>query len=282
MGLPPDFVVAGHLTLDAADQGYLLGGAAYSALTAARLGRRVGLFTSFGPDLEPGPDLEGIQVLARPSPHSTIFRNVYQAGRRQQRVLSLALPLEAEQIPPSWRAASVVHLAPMVGELGPEFLEAFPKALMGASPQGWLRRWGSGGCVEAAPWTWADKALARLDALILSRDDLAGDEAMATRWAAIVPCLVLTCGEAGAWVYRKGERQHVPALPIRGLVDPTGAGDAFAAAFLVKWAEGVEPIVAARFAALVASFVVEKKGLAGIPTLPQVEAAWGVQPWREH
>ncbi|MDP2727165.1 MAG: PfkB family carbohydrate kinase [Dehalococcoidia bacterium] len=277
MGMAPDFVVAGHLTLDTDNAGYLLGGTAYSALTAARLGRRVGLFTSFASDVEPGPDLEGVQVVSRPSPRSTIFRNTYKARRREQSVLSVALPLEASELPLSWRRASVVHLAPMANELGPEFLETFPGALIGASPQGWMRDWGPDGLVRPAPWSWAEQALPRLDALILSLDDLAGDEAIIAQWATKVPCLVLTCGEAGAWVYYKGERRHVAACPSRRIVDPTGAGDVFAAAFLVKWAEWGDPVPAARFAGLVASFVVEEKGLAGVPTLAQVEECWARQ-----
>lgn len=278
MALAPDFVVVGHLTLDAYAGGYLLGGAAYSALTAARLGRRVGLFTSFGPDLEPGPALKEIQIISRPSPRSTIFRNTYRAGRREQRLLSLALPLEASHLPSSWRKAPAVHLAPMAAEVGPDFLEAFSGALMGASPQGWMRRWGPRqGQVRPAPWSWADQALSRLDALVVSQDDLVGDETLPTRWAAMVTCLVLTAGQEGAWVYYQGEKQHVAALSPMKVVDPTGAGDAFAAAFLVKWAEGADPFQAARFASRVASLVVAEKGLGGVPTLAQVEKGW-VEP----
>jgi sugar/nucleoside kinase (ribokinase family) len=43
-------------------------------------------------------------------------------------------------------------------------------------------------------------------------------------------------------------------------VDPTGAGDAFAAAYLIALDEGADPWQAARFAAAAASFVVEAVG----------------------
>jgi sugar/nucleoside kinase (ribokinase family) len=62
----------------------------------------------------------------------------------------------------------------------------------------------------------------------------------------------------------------VPGFPAVE-VDPTGAGDVFAAAFLVRLQETEDPVQAARFANAVASFCVEGPGVAGIPTREQVE-----------
>lgn len=284
--MTPDFVVAGHLTLDKGKARHRLGGAAYSALAASRLGRRVGLLTSFGPELGPAPpgrrpegwascsELEGVEVVARPSSQTTVFRNSYRAGLRRQKVLSFALPLDAAEIPPSWRQAAIVHLSPMLGEVGREFLEAFPRALMGASPQGWLRRVGADGQVAPSPWGWADAALSRLDLVVVSQEDLAGNEGLALDWESKARCLVVTQGEGGAWVSYRGEKRHIPAARARKVVDPTGAGDVFAAAFLVKWAEGLDPFQAASFASAAASFVVEQEGLAGVPTASQVQERW--------
>jgi adenosine kinase len=50
--------------------------------------------------------------------------------------------------------------------------------------------------------------------------------------------------------------EHVPALPVDGLVDPTGAGDSYSVTYLVRRAEGATPVEAARAAAeTVASFL---------------------------
>jgi sugar/nucleoside kinase (ribokinase family) len=54
-------------------------------------------------------------------------------------------------------------------------------------------------------------------------------------------------------------------------VDPTGAGDVFATAFLIRLAETGDPGQAARFANVTASFSVEGWGMAAIPTRLQVE-----------
>jgi sugar/nucleoside kinase (ribokinase family) len=41
----------------------------------------------------------------------------------------------------------------------------------------------------------------------------------------------------------------VPAVAIDGPVDPTGAGDTYSTIYLVRRAEGAEPVEAARIAA---------------------------------
>ena len=49
---PVDYLMIGHLTLDAANGGPSLGGtAAYSALTAQALGLRVGIVTAWGGEI---------------------------------------------------------------------------------------------------------------------------------------------------------------------------------------------------------------------------------------
>ena len=54
-----------------------------------------------------------------------------------------------------------------------------------------------------------------------------------------------------------------PPLDAQEL-EPTGAGDVFAASFLVALGEGQEPLDAAQFAACAASFAVEAPGVAGV------------------
>jgi sugar/nucleoside kinase (ribokinase family) len=57
--------------------------------------------------------------------------------------------------------------------------------------------------------------------------------------AARVPLLVVTCGEEGALAVEDGRKVSVPIARIgKGIVDTTGAGDLFAAGFLVGQAEG--------------------------------------------
>jgi sugar/nucleoside kinase (ribokinase family) len=54
-----------------------------------------------------------------------------------------------------------------------------------------------------------------------------------------VPEVVVTLGSRGALVVADGRLVHVPAEPVDA--DPTGAGDAFAAAYVVERSRGQEP-----------------------------------------
>ena len=64
-----------------------------------------------------------------------------------------------------------------------------------------------------------------------------------------VPEIVLTLGSQGAWVITPGAVEHVPAVPVDGDVDPTGAGDTYSVTYIVQRAAGAEPVEAARVAA---------------------------------
>jgi DNA-binding CsgD family transcriptional regulator len=53
-----------------------------------------------------------------------------------------------------------------------------------------------------------------------------------------VPEIVVTLGSRGSLVFADGRLEHVAAMPATSGVDPTGAGDAFAAAYLASRAAG--------------------------------------------
>jgi len=68
-----------------------------------------------------------------------------------------------------------------------------------------------------------------------------------------VPEVVLTLGSRGAWVVTPDLVEHVPAVPVEGTVDPTGAGDTYSVTYIVQRAAGAEPVEAARVAAATVS-----------------------------
>ena len=45
---------------------------------------------------------------------------------------------------------------------------------------------------------------------------------------------ILTLGSKGAWVVTRELVEHVPAVPVDGDVDPTGAGDSFSVAYSAR------------------------------------------------
>jgi sugar/nucleoside kinase (ribokinase family) len=75
-----------------------------------------------------------------------------------------------------------------------------------------------------------------------------------------LPEIVLTRGAGGSVVFVHGRPEEIPARPVEGEVDPTGAGDAFAVSYLAARADGHAPASAARRAtALVAALLLGQK-----------------------
>lgn len=269
---PIDYLVVGHITVDQTPQGKRLGGtAAYAALTAKALGMRVGVVTSFGGELSLRP-LGDIPVVSFPAEHSTTFENDYQEGERQQRLLHHAPKLEYYHIPEPWRTANVVHLGPVAQEVDPGMVRNFPSGLIGVTPQGWLRGWDESGRVRAVEWPEAAFVLERAGAAVLSLEDLDGDESRVDELAACCRLLAVTEGDQGARLYWHGDVRRFRPPQVRQ-VDPTGAGDIFAAAFFTRLFLTRDPWEAARFATLLSAASVTRAGLEGVPTPEEINAS---------
>ena len=273
-----DYLLLGHVTVDRLDdKRVVLGGTAtYAALTARNMGARVGVHTSSA--YEPGliDTLGGTLVARIPAEFTTCFVNEYSGGKRRQTIESVAEKLTYEQILPEWRNTPVVHLGPLNQEFDANLVNRFPRSLIGVTPQGWMRAWDESGLVRAMDWADADKVFLRADVVVISEDDVA-DRSIIIDWASKARMLVVTLGERGCDVYCKGEAApfHSPAFKSATEVDPTGAGDVFAAAFLWHLHQsGGDWQRAADWANCVASFVVEKRGVAGVPKLAEVEKRW--------
>ena len=73
-----------------------------------------------------------------------------------------------------------------------------------------------------------------------------------------VPEIVVTLGSAGALVVTASAAEHIPPVPIEGVVDPTGAGDSFSAGYLHARAQGADPVEAARAANALAADLVAR------------------------
>jgi 1D-myo-inositol 3-kinase len=271
----PDFLVIGHLAKDKAAEGWLLGGtAAYASLTASKLGLRTAVLTSAASDLDPSLLLPDIDVRLLPSGETTIFENVYGPKGRLQYVWATARNIAASDVPREFLGAKVVLLGPLVGEVEEDLARRFPGSLLAISAQGWLRTVLPDGRVEQiSPRQWRPRLLLkRSRALFVSEEDLPPTEVeeTLTRWAAQVPLLAFTRGARGARLWSDGRWREVPAIPAEEL-DPTGAGDVFAAAFLSRYVETGDVWQAALFAAAAASVSLEALGTAAIPSRQQVE-----------
>lgn len=266
---PVDYLVIGHLTRDITPEGPRLGGtAAYAALTAQALGLRVGVVTSWGADLPLGP-MRSVPIASFPYEESTTFENVATAAGRVQHIRTVAPRLDYYHVPEPWRSAPIVHLGPVAQEVEPSLVRNFPAALLGVTPQGWMRTWDSSGRVWPSDWLEASFVLQQAGVTILSTEDVAGDETRLEEMAAYSPILVVTEGSQGARVYWNGDVRRFPAPEVKA-VDETGAGDVFAASFLVRMYTTRDPWEAARFATQLAAISVTRQGLSGIPTEDEI------------
>jgi sugar/nucleoside kinase (ribokinase family) len=271
---PPSYVLLGHLTLDRIGGEVRCGGTVlYAGVTALRLGYRAGLITATSSDVELPPALDGAEVIRLPSEQPTTYELVETERGRRLTLCARAAELVPDRVPARFREAHIAHLAPVAGEMAPSIGELFSHALVGVTPQGWLRTTQLGP-VSARPEQLGALPLTRFGALVLSEEDVGGDVELVQQAAAQVPVIALTRGGAGSTLYTDGQIVTVPAFPARE-VDPTGAGDVFAAAFFIRLHECGDALRAARFASCVAALSVEGEGVEAIPDRIRVEARLG-------
>ena len=262
---PVDYLVIGHVAHDLTADGPRLGGtASYSALTAMALGLRVGIVTASGPETSLAP-LGDIPVISIASPNSTTFENIYTKSGRIQYLRAQATRIDFNAVPEVWRRTPIIHLGPIANEMDAVLPESFSPDLLGLTPQGWMRQWDSECRVSRGEWQDAEAALARAHAVVISREDVNGDDELIEHMAHQTRVLVVTESAAGAVLHWNGDRRRFRAPQVQE-VDATGAGDVFAAAFFYRLLNTRDPWEATRFATRLASCSVTRPGLEGIAT----------------
>jgi sugar/nucleoside kinase (ribokinase family) len=166
----------------------------------------------------------------------------------------------------------MVYLGSIDQEIDQSVFHCFSReSLICVMPQGFFRRWDDAGHISYMRWAPSEELLRRINVLVLSELDVPAPDRLVSEWRSLVEILVITRAARGATVYETDAQCHYPARPAREM-DPTGAGDVFSAAFLIRLAETRDPCKAARFANVAASFSIEAPGVSGIPTRQQVEA----------
>lgn len=267
----PDFVVVGHVTRDIVADGWRRGGTpTFAAVQAHRLGLSVGVVTRTAGDMDLQALLPFARIADAGSPVTTTFENTYRGGQRTQHVRAVASPIGPGDVPEEWRAAPIVLLGPVFGEIAAGFAATLDHgSLAGVSAQGWLRTADAAGRVWHTPWH-GEPFWAGADVLFVSDEDLADGPEELERWAADVPVVAMTESWRGARVYTDGHWRRMDSFPETE-VDPTGAGDTFATGFLIRLHESGDVGEAARFGAAAASLSVGGIGATAIPARAEVE-----------
>ncbi|KPV62462.1 MAG: putative sugar kinase [Candidatus Bathyarchaeota archaeon BA1] len=282
-----DLIVFGHLTHDiivTSDKGIheSLGGVAtYTSLTAAKLGAVVGVVTKVGMDFrdeyleylqKAKIDLLGLEVKMG---KTTVFENSYDEwGKRTQRLLSHMEPIGSEDIPAAYFNAKCFHFGPVFHEISYDTIKLAraKRILTSLDPQGYCRERGPNHVVELRRWVEAKEVLPYVD--ILKCDETEAEKLTGTgdlgKAAKLIyglgPSIVLiTQGVKGSILCYEDALERVPVIPAEKLVDSTGAGDAYAAGFIVEYLRTKDPKRSALYASCVASFVVEGVGTTTLP-----------------
>lgn len=262
---PVDYLIIGHITIDITSQGLRMGGtASYAALTAQAMGLQVGIVTAWGEELSPEMP-PGITIYNAGAERSSTFELRYTSHGRTLSLKNIAPNLDFYHVPGLWRQAPIVHLAPVVHEINPAIARQFSESRVLLTPQGWLREWDEEGNVRCAEWPEARYILQHSSVVVLSEEDINCSPARLEEFAQAAPILVVTQAERGAKVYLEGQVYEEPA-PQVVQVDPTGAGDIFAAAFMVHYCDSGSARSAMRYANQVAAQSVTRSGLDSTPT----------------
>ncbi len=268
----PVVVVAGHVTLDHYGDALSPGGPAFYAARAYEgLGARVRVVTAAASDF-PDAALGAAEVVNVPSAATSRWTNAYgEGGERAQHVEATATRLDPGRLPPVWAGADLLHLAPVLAELEPAAWVRTARArFVGLGVQGCVRALAADGRVVQPRWEWAPGALRGVDAACVGEDDLCGQGDLLARLAAEVPVVAHTLGARGCEVFARGRTTRIGIYPTRE-IDPTGAGDVFAAGFFLALALGEDPVAAARLGAAAASIVVEGRGGDALPRIGEAQ-----------
>ncbi len=272
-----DFLAIGHVCHDWTPSGNVLGGTtSYASFFARKMNLQTAILTSFGSDFEFQNRFQNISLHNIPSEKTTCFKNVYDGQSRQQFLLDKSNNIFTNHIPEDFKNPKMVLLGPIANEIDFGFFDLFENSMMAVCPQGWMRRWDSEGKVfhqTLENWSIFQKA----DVVILSEEDLTLPAGQAGFQFDLIPkladlfnILVVTKGEKGAEVFFNNNKHTFPSFPSR-MIDPTGAGDIFATAFLIRYFETKNISQAANFANAAASFCIEKKGTSELPLRKQIE-----------
>ena len=269
--------VVGSTTIDkivAEDQSYLkLGGVTtYAGITYRRHGIPARIVSNIADqDLRKLNLLkaERIDVFTEATDRTTHFVNYIKGHRRYQRLPQQACPIEAEQIQVIIDRVDGLHLGPLHPlDIDPAALSLLRKSNMSIflDVQGYTRMVKNKKVYPSVSHHLAEgliaaqiiKANGSEYQSILDYYQMNLSELM-IRFK--IEESVVTLGENGGFVQKQsGETIKYAAKPVNSLVDPTGAGDVFFAAYIVsRFSNQMQILDACRYAARIAAQQVEGK-----------------------
>lgn len=244
------WIVVGALTVDTvvradATVTKIGGVVTYSALTLKRLGIPTCVVTVVGKNEAILTDLfeeEGIEVVLQLSAETTRFVNRIDGDTRSQEMPSRADPIAVWQLEELRNEVTGYYLGPLhPDDISEEALDhvARTDAYVAVDIQGYLRKVEYDNVVVGAVSEKLPRVLRMANCVKASESEL---ELICTEWG-IKPHdvmsrfkldeFVITAASAGGWVIKPcGDKIHYRAVAVERIVDTTGAGDVFFAAYV--------------------------------------------------
>ena len=175
-------------------------------------------------------------------------------------------------IPEAWRSAKIIHLALVAGEIDLDAARLFSEAAVCLTLQGWLRNWNDDGLVYPVKLPDPGTRFENNTAAFVSDEDLAYDPSQIKRLRNYFPVLGHAKGDAGADIFVQSNFISIPASSVEE-IDPTGAGDIFAAAFMIYYyLRKRELFTSTCLSTAMATLSVTRPGIEGIPTRTEIQS----------
>ena len=276
-----DIVTVGHFSIDhirplgtSTFKRVLGGSPAYVSFSARKLGAHVGVVSKVGADFPKtyiamlkrgGIDLFGLERTE--ASVTTSFALEYSNEKRKLLLKNRAPPISLEDVSLGHNARAV-HVGPIAGEISSEVVDALrtKTSLLSLDPQGFLRQFDAKGRTSLRKWK-ADGILEQVDVYKSSLREAKAvtgkrglKAAMETLGDIGIKIVIITLGGKGTDLLFDRTFHQIHAFSPRKLVDPTGAGDVFAGAFLAEYLHRKDPLWCACVGSAASSFKVETFG----------------------
>jgi len=261
-------IIFGNLTID---ENIILGkkfsspgGSAYfCAKTLENLGIIPTIVARYGKDFPKKYLAKSIFYPLKASDDKTLFfRNLYtKNGNRYQWIKNqqYAEPIPMEEIPQDIiQNKEIIIVAPLINNITSKQINRiccyYSDRIKILLPQGLYRKVTKGGSILHQNWSQAEEIIPLFDIIIFSNKDYYKANKLAKNWSRKGAVVIVTKSGQGCNVYQRGQIFLIKARQVIKIVNLSGAGDIFAAAFAYDYYKSRKAIDSAIFANAVSAY----------------------------
>jgi sugar/nucleoside kinase (ribokinase family) len=253
----------------------------YAGLFLARSGHEVTIIGKGDAEMENWIEHQGIITTHFYQTSRTVeFDNVYVHNRREQ-FARCGEKINLSEVPDIAFRSEAILVGSVLQEVDPEIVRASRQGVLMLEAQGFMRHLSSEGKVLHRKSGDAEAAVRHCDILKVDEAEAAvltattgANTAAGVLYQMGPKIVIVTCGERGVIIFDGTQMIRIRA-PETDVIDPTGAGDVFGAAFLIKYLQTEDLIQAGLFGSAAAALSMTEFGTAAVPSAR--EAARGVK-----